>query len=190
MSNSASIQKSWGTNSIVNWGRLVKPKEREIPCPNDIETDQLYDWFLTSAPSLSHAPKKVCGIVLPQELTYLSKVIEKSRWMLDLRDNWDDEGSPAYTEKTWKRAMTFLLKNAVALWQEKQLLINAPAVHNGPEGSIDIYWETPSKKLLINVPSDDSEPVKFYGYDTRGNEVKGTLNLSETNQWLILWQME
>ena len=109
--------------------------------------------------------------------------------MLALEDDWDGEGSPSYQEETWKRAVTFLLENALSLWNEKGIRIQAPAIHNGPEGSIDLYWETADRKLLINVLADAQEAATFYGYDSR-QEVKGILQLSAQNRWLILWQME
>ncbi|MBW4618835.1 MAG: hypothetical protein KME17_05690 [Cyanosarcina radialis HA8281-LM2] len=129
------------------------------------------------------------SIRIPDRLNYLADIVEKSRSILELQDDWDDEGSPGYSEQTWERAVTFLLENAVSLWQEKGFCVTAPAIHNGPEGSIDIYWETDNRKLLINVPADRNKLADFYGYDSLGREVKGMLKLSEPNEWLLLWQM-
>jgi hypothetical protein len=127
---------------------------------------------------------------LPQELEPIADAIQKSRWMLELEDDWDGEGNPGYSEATWSRAVRFLLRNALSLWQERGVSVSAPAIHNGPEGNIDIYWETSKRSRLINVPAKSDEPASFYGHDAQGKEVKGTLDLSDTNQWLMMWQME
>src|SRR5579862_643028 len=104
----------------------------------------------------------VHGEAAPPELNAVTDAIEKSRAILQLKEDWDGEGSPGYTEDTWNRATSFLLANALRLWEEKGIVINAPAVHNGPEGSIDLYWGTSERKLLINLPADSEEPATFY----------------------------
>jgi hypothetical protein len=157
---------------------------------SSVETAHWISAFRDSRKSALSKQQTTYGFTLPYELRYLRNIVEKSRWMLDLQDDWDDEGSPAYSESTWRRAVTFLLKNALALWQEQQVLITKPAIHNGPEGSIDIHWGSDNRKLLINIPTNTDEPTNFYGYDLTGIEIRGTLNLSDSNKWLLLWQME
>ena|SRR5579863_1747211 len=105
-------------------------------------------------PSVQGPETKWDPVDIPSSLNHVADAIEKSRWMLELEDDWDGEGSPAYSTETWRRAASFLLKNALSLWQDRGARIDAPALHNGPEGSIDIYWETADRKLLINVSAN------------------------------------
>lgn len=60
-----------------------------------------------------------------------------------------------------------------------------PTIYNGPEGSIDILWETADHRLLINVPKDTGKPASYYGYNSCG-ELKGTFETSDINRWLML----
>lgn len=131
----------------------------------------------------------VAGMPVPTALKSLGDTIERSRWMLELVDNFDGEGSPAYSEETWGAAVTFLLRNAIALWEECHIVIDAPDVRNGPQGSIDIYWNTPSGRLLVNFPPKGQGDPSFYGSTVDGHEVKGTLSPNSENRRLILWQM-
>src|SRR6266705_3395688 len=86
--------------------------------------------------------RRLCGIEVPYALSDVADAIEKSRYILDLPDNWDDEGSPRYAPETWERAAKFVLKNAVDLWRSERMRVEAPIIHNGPAGSIDIHWKT------------------------------------------------
>ncbi|PYS66502.1 MAG: hypothetical protein DMF74_00890, partial [Acidobacteria bacterium] len=45
--------------------------------------------------------------------SHLSEAIESSRSILDLPDNWDEEGSSAYAEDAWKRATSFVEECAI-----------------------------------------------------------------------------
>ena len=62
------------------------------------------------------------------------EAIEKSKYILKFKDNWDDEGSPPYLEATWKRATSFLLNNAHYLLK-KGVTISVPEILPGPDGS-------------------------------------------------------
>ncbi|HLG13013.1 MAG TPA: hypothetical protein VJH03_00595 [Blastocatellia bacterium] len=123
--------------------------------------------------------------------TYLSEsirqAIEESRRILDLKDNWDDEGSPAYEESTWARALDFLTLNAITLWRHRAVWVCAPRILPGPQGSIDLHWRTGGRELLVNIPASLSEPADFYGDNGSCNVIKGKLDTSEDNEWILLW---
>lgn len=123
----------------------------------------------------------------PSELSDLLEVVQSSRSILELKDNWDDEGSPAYSEATWNRAVLFFLKNALWVWKNHATIIDAPRILPGPKGTIDLHWETETYELLINIPIEPSAPATFYG-DDRGNlSIKGTFDPSVYNKGLLMW---
>lgn len=137
-------------------------------------------------PSVNIQPRR--DSPLPPQLGHVVGAIEKSREMLDLPDNWDDEGSPAYDEATWRRAITFLVSNMFGFWQEHGVFPEVPTIDQGPLGSIDLHWQTPTRELLINVPVATDEPIDFYGDDGHdGHQVKGMLDPDETGLWLLRW---
>lgn len=123
---------------------------------------------------------------LPMELKALADALNESRWMLDLRDNWDDEGSPSYAQATWERAARFLI-NSAKFVQDLGLVFAIPKVQNGPEGTIDLYWETPDAKLLLNIPTEWEAPANYYGHKADGSETRGSLNTAHIEPWLMLW---
>ena len=135
--------------------------------------------------------RRVCGIEIPNPISNIADAVEKSEYILKLPDDWDEEGSPHYERATWERAVKFVIHNASALWRKEGVITEAPAIHNGPDGSIDIHWKIGAKELLLNVPATSGRPSAFFGKDkASGFETKGNLDTSATNEWLLMWITE
>lgn len=119
----------------------------------------------------------------------LAAEILRSRYILKLEDNWDDEGSRGYKETTLKRATTYLRRHALWLKENFDILIDVPKVTHGPDGSIDIYWEKGNYRLLLNIPEDEEGKATFYGEDSNGLTLEGELDTNVYNQGLTVWLM-
>src|SRR5438874_1936235 len=79
--------------------------------------------------------------VEPEHIQTLRLDIENaSKRILELPENWDEEGSEAYDHATVKRAEDFLVENAIRLWELYSAKISAPKILPGPGKSIDILW--------------------------------------------------
>src|SRR5436309_619007 len=122
--------------------------------------------------------RQLLGITVPQELNKVAEAIERSRGILELEDDWDGQGSAAYAEVDWARACGFLLANALLLFEREGVAVPAPRITHGPDGSIDMLWRRPDRKLLMNFPAEASEPATYYGRTTSGREMKGSLDVS------------
>lgn len=131
------------------------------------------------------------GMRIPHEtIRHIIEAISKSKKILALEDDWDDAGSPAYKHATWNRAKDFLIASAHSVWISAQIRVDAPKILPGPDGSIDIHWKSAQKELLINIPEDVSESARYYGDNKTGQIVKGNLNISVDNRWLMMWLMQ
>lgn len=119
----------------------------------------------------------------------IRRAIEKSRSILNLGENWDEEGSPAYVEATWKRATDFIVQITASYRQVIGTWVEPPKITPGPEGSIDIRWKMPDRTLLINIPVNGDEPAEFYGDNKASDAINGTLDTSSQNQWILMWLM-
>jgi hypothetical protein len=120
-------------------------------------------------------------------LAELLHAIEASRRILDLPDDWDGAGSPAFEEATWERAADFLRRRASALWEREGLALPVPQILPGPESSIDIHWQGSRRELLINIPSDNAAPITFYGDDYGQNKRKGQIEEGALDLDLLAW---
>lgn len=158
--------------------KWVKSSQREAPVSIREARRRFYE------------PKRIGESELPLTYSQIEASIEESRAMLDWGDDWDGEGSPGYALATWLRAKSFIEQNAILLWQRIGYSIPAPQVQPGSYGSIDIHWKTKNHELLVNVPVDEQEPASFYGDDFARHSIKGSLNLSAKNDWLLMWLME
>ena len=107
--------------------------------------------------------------------------------MLEWGDNWDGEGSQGFTQSTLARAQDFLVANSIRLWQACRAVVEAPRILPGPEGSIDLHWQVGDRELLPNVPADQAAPASYFGDSSTGEVVKGSLYMSKSNEWLLLW---
>jgi hypothetical protein len=142
-----------------------------------------------SLPTVPHR-RTICGIEVRRELYPIADAIERSRGMLDLEDDWDGEGSPAYQQEDWERAVRMLLRGCVDYLEKHAEAPATPLIYNGPEGGIDILWEHGERSLLLNVTAGAQSRATFYGRDQSGLELKGTLDPTAPELWfllLLLW---
>ena len=130
------------------------------------------------------------GLKVPPQLGNIAEAVENSRRILDLPDNWDDEGSPAYSTITWERACVFQLRSALGLLEKCGMVAPTPSIAHGPKGSADIYWRSSSFTLLLNVPSPVDQPIDYFGCKPDGTEIKGKLDPALSNHWLLMWMTE
>ncbi len=120
-------------------------------------------------------------------LAHIFDAIVSSQRILDLADDWDDEGSMAYNEATWRRATEFVRSHALWVWEHLELVVDAPRITPGPEGSIDVHWEDGGRELLVNVPASPTSPITFYGDDKGETQIKGALSGVARDHGLLVW---
>ena len=123
---------------------------------------------------------------LPNELYLISEEIEKSKYILELEDDWDGDGGISYKKSTWTRAIKFLTSYSKSLFENNLCVLNRPKIYHSENGSIDILWKNESYRLLINIPQGEDSPATFYGDDYDSERVKGTFNPNKINKGLLL----
>ena len=128
---------------------------------------------------------------LPPQLIAFDKSLENSRSLLDLKDNWDGEGSAGYTKSTWTRARDFLFRHAFRFFRSQKKCFDPPEILPGPNGSIDLHWKTDARELLINVPARPEDTIAYYGDDEAEgteNAIRGkNIESSKDPGWIFLW---
>lgn len=123
----------------------------------------------------------------PPNAAEIEAALEQARAMLDWPDNWDGEGSMAYSEAVWRRASDFLTDATRQLWARHQRTIPVPDIEPGPQGSIDFHWQVDGREMLLNLPAEPAEMVDFYGDTSAGESVKGRAHTSTVGPWLLAW---
>ena len=121
---------------------------------------------------------------LPEKLAYLFPTIEKSKSILLLEDDWDDEGSEGYDKVAWEAAAKFLMDYAQLLFQDFNVEIDTPKIHPGPKGSIDIIWEVKQYRLVVNI-NKNGEDALFYADNYKNQTTEGAFKLTQFNHFLF-----
>src|SRR5690606_5828346 len=85
---------------------------------------------------------------LPIRLQEIQKSIEDSYYILELEDDWDDEGGVPVDKNTFIRGIRFLINYSVWLLHNQNFLLAPPQINPGPDGSIDILWRTNHYRML------------------------------------------
>jgi hypothetical protein len=93
----------------------------------------------------------------------IKELIQSSKWILDLKDDWDNEGSEGYSVETWERAIELLLRMSDLLEEESfRNPIPMPKINPANKGSIDLFWDLDDCSMLINIPSKEGFAT-YYG---------------------------
>lgn len=89
----------------------------------------------------------------------LEESIEKSKYILELKDDWDDEGSPAYNKEVYDKCIDWV----VNYFKRADLV---PDIYHGPEGGIDVLAENDKYRLFFYLhPNKECSFYKDYKTD-------------------------
>ena len=119
----------------------------------------------------------------------LEKLLDKRvNHILNLSENWDDNGAEKFKKETLERVSNLLKKILQELW-DQMVDVPFPLISPVPDGSVDINWETDKFELLINVPAKDNLLVNLYGerMSHPEDEVEVRINYDMATQYVIPW---
>lgn len=122
--------------------------------------------------------------------SHLREAIDRSRSLLALESDWDDDGAQPITQAVWQRAVSFLERHARRVLEDSGKVIAVPKIAPVSDGSIDLHWSSPGYEMLINIPADPDTPADFYGDDRGRLHIKGTFDTTTLNMGLLQWLTE
>ncbi len=129
---------------------------------------------------------KTYSIELSLKLIDLSQEIENSKYILKLKENWDDNGTQGYKEATFIQTIEFLVKYAEWILKEKAIIIDVPFIQPSTDGGIDLYWKKDKYDLLVSIPAHPNRIAKFYGDDKGDIKINGEFPINLDNQGIFL----
>jgi hypothetical protein len=115
--------------------------------------------------------------------------VKKSKSILQLQPDWDDEGAPQIAHETWLRAVEFVIRYFRWAKTSAQVLIPAPKIFPSPEGGIDLTWRTKEYSLLIHIPPDSEASALYIGSFAGGatkEEPFSTESFNDREHWNVL----
>lgn len=109
--------------------------------------------------------------------------IKKSKYMLTLEDNFNDEGDNSADYLSWRKSINLVEYLAGFGLKKCNVIIDIPKI-SGSSISIDLFWKTNNYKVLLCYKDQE---IVWYGKDKDGSEVSSDDNLNFTDlvYWLI-----
>jgi hypothetical protein len=112
---------------------------------------------------------------LNYELKEIVTLLVKSQKILDLDDNWDENGSQKISIESWRSTANFLISYSKKIFKDYGYIIDVPKIYPSIEGSIDIAWEKESYGFMINI--DASGEIANYYVDNKADQMaQGVFN--------------
>ena len=102
--------------------------------------------------------------LLSKHLPDLSKAIFDSSAILDLEEDWDEEGANATNKETYDNAIKFV--RLYALWLlDSGAKLSTPSISIVRDGSIAVSWDTLKAKFIIVFDKKNHKISYCYGKD-------------------------
>lgn len=109
--------------------------------------------------------------------------------ILELEENWDDEGAKKIQEPVFIEAVSFLLNYSDFIYKNFGVIISTPEINPCIDGSIDLSFRSQNARLLINIQKENERSnAIFYGdlYDNK-IPIKGNVPTEGVFEHLAHW---
>ena len=128
---------------------------------------------------------------LPEKLKHIFEEIKGSKQILDLKENWDDEGALPIDYNLWKNSIEFLSNYSNLIHNKYNVVIDAPQIFTGPDGSIDLSFRYKKEvRMLINISNkNDNIVASYYGdcYNDKNKIKNKEQSLERLDKRLLIW---
>ena len=116
----------------------------------------------------------------------LTKEIQDSQYILNLKPNWDEDGALPVSPLIYETSIAFLKNYAVFIAKKYKKTLETPSINPVKNGSIDLEWHTPNARLLINIR--DAENAYYYGDQHKNtNSIKGSVTTQTVENFFAVW---
>ena len=124
--------------------------------------------------------------ILPSNFKHLTQAIHAAKSILKLPINWDEDGALPVSPLTYDSAMRFLQQYVLFIFDNYKVIIETPSINPVKNGSIDLEWQTPNARLLINIR--DTQNAYYYGDQHKNiNSIKGNVSIQTVENFLAVW---
>lgn len=129
--------------------------------------------------------------LLNRKLTSIYKAIQSSKSILDLKDDWDEDGALPCKPLIYTRAIEFLVRYANEVLVSHNFSIDYPEINLVKDGSIDLEWRDENYILLINILNTEKLDIHYYGEDLKSKTIiKGFIDYNSINKDLAFWMQK
>jgi hypothetical protein len=126
---------------------------------------------------------------LLSSLQNIASAINESKWINNLKEDWDYEGAVPIDKELYISAINFLIDYSTEIFKKTGLVISTPEINPCKDGSIDLSWRTSAARMLINIRKIENELLAYYYGDFYSNksQMKGNVHLDSVYEHLATW---
>jgi len=114
---------------------------------------------------IEHLPLIEENVEKPNVPLLITEKITMSKYILDLKYNWDEDGAKAISKNAYSNATEFLISYAeriVDVYGDDKDHLLAPSISPVKDGSVDLEWNLTNSYLLINFTDSKEDFVYYY----------------------------
>lgn len=123
-------------------------------------------------------------IELNETNLFLENPIIESKYILELKDDWDDEGAVGYNIDSLTTAIDFVMKFNNWIVSISKGILYTPKFHHGPQGTIDVEWSESNFRLFINIDKRNNKGT-FYSDTSFMQSSEGEFSLDKVSYNLL-----
>lgn len=126
---------------------------------------------------------------IPTKLSSIIEEIQHSEQILDLKNDWNGEGSPKISEDIYLSSINFLMNYSKFVLDKTGTIIKFPEINPGKNGNIHLSWRTENARMIINIRESDEGILAFYYGDLNNDKspIKGNIPVNEFSDFLAYW---
>lgn len=130
------------------------------------------------------------NIELPYNLKHIRDAIQDSENLLELEEDWDDDGADATNFETYKNAVNFIVNYSTHILNRFNMVLKKPFIDITRDGSISVEWNSEKAIFLIIFKKSKNEFAYYYGQEKdTNNPFKYRVKIKEkinniTAEWL------
>lgn len=115
-------------------------------------------------------------------------IIKAHKHILNLKDNWDEEGAKSYKEQTFITASGYLTLASIHIYEEKNKVMDVPSIMPSANGGIDLFWSKKEYVFFIKFPEKLNDPIDFYAKNN-SIELEGKFSRTDIKKFLNIWSI-
>lgn len=178
--------------AMTRFEKLLATSSRERPisqCPYEIRERSIgvkrrhLDPFREEYAQLASISKSPSRSEL--EMRAFEDEIKAAEFILTIQQEEGSEDFVPYSRETLSRATDFLRRYLIHAHTSNLVGAGVPTIGPADHGSIDLYWESANRTLLINFPSTE-DAANFYGKKPK-SQISGRFDPSEVPTELVIF---
>lgn len=123
-----------------------------------------------------------------RKLSSLYQTIKDSKSILELQEDWDENGALPCNFNSYIASIEFLITYSKEVLNSYNVIIDSPEINIARDGSIDLEWRGKNYILLINFNNSDNINIQYYGEDNISKTIiKGFIEDKSINSDLAFW---